>query len=232
MVFLRVAVPDVAPPPAAGLGERLRPLGRPAVMCVLLAAVAAVLSNLLMQTYLAPFLDEVAGVTPSGLGGLLILTGIAGIVGGGFSGTLGDRFGPARTFALAVAVFISAMAGLAVSWSLRPAHLAFVVPLLLLWSAAAWSVPLPVQTRVLALAGPESDPQALALSSSAVYVGASLGAGLGGWLLGAAGLGSLPVAAAGCALLALALFGLAERTVATTASVNVRKGLGDREANV
>ncbi|MEO3828027.1 MFS transporter [Actinomadura sp. B10D3] len=211
LAFLRIAVPDVAPPPPAGLGERLRPLGRPAVLFVLCAAVAAVLGNLMIQTYLAPLLDGMAGISSSGLGGLLVLTGVAGIIGGRFSGTLVDRFGPARTFALAAAVFTAAMAGLALVWSLRPAHLAFVVPLLLVWSAAAWSVPPPVQARVLAFAGPESGPQALALSSSAVYVGASLGAGLGGWLLGILGAGALPVGAGACALLALALFGLAER---------------------
>ncbi|WP_207939223.1 MFS transporter [Actinomadura darangshiensis] len=195
LAFLRAAVPDVAPPPAVRLTERLRPLGRPAVLLVLLAAVAAVLGNLMIQTYLAPFLDAVAGVTPSGLGGLLVLTGIAGVLGGRFSGTLVDRFGAARTFALAALVFTVAMAGLALSWSFRPAHLALVVPLLLMWSAAAWSVPPPVQTRVLALTGPDTGPQALALSSSAVYIGASLGAGLGGWLLGTLGSGSLPIAA-------------------------------------
>ncbi|SPT64551.1 MFS transporter [Actinomadura madurae] len=211
LAFLHITVPDVVSPPQTGLTERLRPLGRPAVLLVLSAAVAAVVGNLMIQTYLAPLLDGLAGVTSSELGGLLVLTGVAGIVGGRFSGTLVDRFGPARTFALAAAVFTVSMAGLALVWSLRPAHLALVVPLLLVWSAAAWSVPPPVQTRVLASAGPESGPQALALSSSAVYVGASLGAGLGGWLLGIFGAGTLPVAAGACTLLALALFGFAER---------------------
>ncbi|GAA4380339.1 MFS transporter [Actinomadura verrucosospora] len=211
LAFLRAAVPETAPPPAAGLGERLRPLARPAILYVLLAAVAAVLGNLMLQTYLAPFLDDVAGVTPSGLGGLLVLTGVAGIAGGRLSGALVDRFGPVRTFAIAVAAFTAAMAGLALAWSLRPAHLAFVLVPLLVWSAAAWAVPPPVQTRLLALAGAKTGPQVLALSSSAVYAGAALGAGLGGWLLGTLGSGSLPLAAAACSLGALGLFGLAQR---------------------
>jgi hypothetical protein len=48
------------------------------------------------------------------------------------------------------------MAGLATCWPARPVHLALVVPLLLVWSAAAWSVPPAVQARVLALTGPGS----------------------------------------------------------------------------
>lgn len=180
-------------------------------MCALLAAVMAVLGNLMVQTYLAPFLAGAAGVTPSGLGGLLVLTGVAGIAGGRLSGSLVDRFSPSRAFGTASAAFIAAMGGLALAWSMRPAHLVLVVPLLLVWSAAAWAVPPPVQARVLALAGEETGPQALALSSSAVYVGASLGAGLGGWLLGTLGAGSLPLAAAACALGAVGLFLLAGR---------------------
>lgn len=232
LAFLRAALPDTAPSPAAGLGERLRPLARPAIACALLAAVAAVLGNLMIQTYLAPFLDQTAGVSPSGLGGLLVLTGAAGIAGGRLSGSLVDRAGPLRAFAIASAAFVAAMAGLALAWSLRPAHLLLVVPLLLVWSAAAWAVPPPVQARVLALAGAETGPQVLALSSSAVYVGASLGAGLGGWLLGTLGPGSLPLAAAACALGALGLFGLAGRG---TRKPVPEKGLGaarNRDANV
>ncbi|WUI03794.1 MFS transporter [Spirillospora sp. NBC_00431] len=216
LVFLRAAVPDVAPAPAAGAVDRLRPLARPALMFVLLAAVVAVLGNLLFQTYLGPFLADVAGVEPAGLGGLLLLAGAAGIAGARFSGTLVDRVGPARTFALAAAVFTAAMAGLALSWSLRPVPVALLVLPLVLWSAAAWAVPPPVQARALAFAGPEAGPQALALVSSSVYLGASLGAGFGGWLLGALGSGTLPVAGGACAIAALALFVLAGRTAPPT----------------
>ncbi|TMR42476.1 MFS transporter [Actinomadura geliboluensis] len=206
LVCVGLAVPDVPPSPAAGLAERLSPLARPAVLCVLLAAVVAVLGNLLFQTYLAAFLHDAAGVTPAMLGGLLALTGAAGIAGARLSGGLVDRFGSGRAFTTAAVVFVAAMIGLALCWSLRPAYLPVVVVLLLVWSAAAWAIPPPVQARVLKLAGPETGPQALALSSSAVYVGASLGAGLGGWLLSAHGSGALPLIAAVSALASLALF--------------------------
>ncbi|MWA06531.1 hypothetical protein F8568_040535 [Actinomadura sp. LD22] len=50
-----------------------------------------------------------------------------------------------------------------------------------------------------------------ALSSSAVYLGTSLGAGLGGWVIGSSGPGALPIIAAACVLTAAALFGLPGR---------------------
>lgn len=208
LAAVHTAVPHTPPAPPSSLAERLSPLTHPAVLRALLAAVVAVLGNLMFQTYLAPFLQQAAGVTPALLGGLLVLTGLAGIAGARLGGGLVDRYGPVRAFAAAALVFAAALAALALCWSLRPVPLAVLVPLLLVWSAAAWAVPPPVQTRVLALAGPETGPQALALSSSAIYVGATLGAGLGGWLLAAQGAGALPVAAAASALVALGLFAL------------------------
>jgi predicted MFS family arabinose efflux permease len=217
LAFLRATVPDVAPPPASGIADRIRPLARPALALVLVAAVVAVLGNLLFQTYLGPFLSDAAGVNQAGLGALLLLAGAAGIAGARFSGTLVDRLGPTRTFALAAVTFTAAMAILELAWSLRPAHTALVALPLVLWSAAAWAVPPPVQARALAFAGTDAGPQVLALVSSSVYLGASLGAGTGGWLLDTLGPGTLPVAAAACAITSLALFTSAGRTAPPTA---------------
>lgn len=230
LIFLRAAVPDVPSPPAPGVAERLRPLARPGLLFVLLAAVVAVLGNLLFQTYLGPFLSDAADVGTAGLGGLLLLAGVAGIAGARFSGTLVDRIGPARTFAFAIIAFTTAMAGLALFWTVRPVHVAFVVVPLVLWSGAAWAVPPPVQTRALAFAGDEAGPQALALVSSSVYLGAALGAGLGGWLLGTFGPGTLPLAAALCALAALAISTLAGRAVPAPSAL--QRGTDTRKAQV
>ncbi|MEJ8649978.1 MFS transporter [Streptomyces sp. MS1.AVA.3] len=218
LVFLRATLPQVPPAPAASLAARLRPLSRPAVLATLLAAAVAVLGNLLLQTYLAPFLYGLSGVAPTTLGLLLALTGVAGIAGARVGGTLVDRWGAGAAFATAAVVFAAATAGLALCGALRPAALALVVPLLVIWAAAAWAAPPAVQTRVLALAGPEHGPQALALTSSAVYVGASLGGALGGRLLASYGPGALPVAAACCAPAALLLFALAGRRRTADAS--------------
>ena len=141
LLLLRACLPEPPVPPAISPAERLRPLTRPAVLLVLLAAVVAVAGNLMFQTYLAPFLEGARGVGPTGLGAVLVLTGVAGAAGGRLSGTPVDRSGPARAFSLAICVFAAAMGGLALAWSARPAPLALLVPLLVPWSAAAWSVP-------------------------------------------------------------------------------------------
>ncbi|MGW8974679.1 MFS transporter [Streptomyces platensis] len=218
LLFVRAAVPEPPPAPTIPLAARLRPLGRPALLCALLAATVAVLGNLLLQTYLAPFLHDLSGVAPGTLGLLLAVTGVAGIAGARAGGTLVDRQGAGAAFLTAAVVFAAATAGLALCAALRPAPLALVVPLLVVWAAAAWAVPPAVQTRVLTLAGPAHGPQVLALTSSAVYVGASLGGALGGRLLAAQGPGALPVAAACCAPVALLLFTAAGRRSAGPAA--------------
>lgn len=211
LLLVRGTLPALPPAPATPLAARLRPPNRPAVLYALLAAAVAVLGNLLLQTYLAPFLHDLAGVTPGTLGVLLALTGVAGISGARAGGTLVDRWGAGAAFATAALVFAAATAGLALCGVRRPAALALVVPLLFVWAAAAWAIPPAVQTRVLTLAGSAHGPQALALTSSAVYAGASLGGALGGRLLASYGPGALPVAAACCTPVALLLFAAAGR---------------------
>ncbi|MFG3439778.1 hypothetical protein ACGF0J_21245 [Nonomuraea sp. NPDC047897] len=95
-------------------------------------------------------------------------------------------------------------------WWLRPLALVALLPLLLVWAAVSWWIPPPAQTRLLALAGP-AGPQALALNSSAVYVGVSAGGVAGGLVLEMYGSGVLPAAAAVIELAALALFWAAGR---------------------
>jgi predicted MFS family arabinose efflux permease len=107
-------------------------------------------------------------------------------------------------------VFAMVMAVFSACWLVRPVPLLALLPLLLVWAAVSWWIPPPAQTRLLALAGP-AGPQALALNSSAVYIGVSGGGAVGGLVLEWHGSSWLPVVAAGVELVALALFWLAGR---------------------
>ncbi|MEW2359278.1 MFS transporter [Spirillospora sp. NPDC029432] len=210
LIALRATLPDPPPGEAATLRERLAPLSRPAVLTGLLAATAAVLGNMLFLTYLAPFLRGLSGTGATALGAVFVLSGLAGIAGGRLGGAATDRWGPGTAMSAGTLAFAAAMTGLYALWLARPAALALALPLLLVWSLAAWWIPPPTAARLLALAGP-AGPQALALNSSAVYIGVAGGGALGGHLLSAHGGGALPLAAAAAALAGLALFGLAGR---------------------
>ncbi|WP_067821361.1 MFS transporter [Actinomadura kijaniata] len=203
-------LPEPPPVAASTLRERLAPLGSPAVLVGLVAAGTGVLGNMVVLTYLAPVLGGLSGTGGGGLGLVFVLSGLAGIAGGQLGGRLTDRWGPGRAMLGGGVLFIAAMLALLVSWALRPVPLAAVLPFLLGWSMAAWSVPPPTSARLLALAGP-AGPQALALNSSAVYLGVAGGGGLGGALLSLHGPVALPAAAASAMSVGLVLFAAAGR---------------------
>ncbi|MFD0478960.1 hypothetical protein ACFQ0B_70350 [Nonomuraea thailandensis] len=140
-----------------------------------------------------------------------MLAGLAGFAGGQLGGRAADRWGPDRALITGVVGFAAVMAAFGAGWFLRPVPLVALLPLLVVWAGVSWWIPPPAQTRLLALAG-SAGPQALALNSSAAYVGVSGGGAAGGLVLGAYGSGWLPAVAAGVELVALGLFWLAGRS--------------------
>ncbi|PZG45260.1 MFS transporter [Spongiactinospora gelatinilytica] len=221
LAAVRGTVPETPPAPAMPIRERLAPLARPQVLFGLLAIVATVLGSMMMMTYLAPFLRDLAGAGPAELGWIFVLAGLAGFAGGQLGGRAGDRWGPDRALLTGIMGFAVVMAAFTACWYLRPVSLLALLPLLLMWAGVSWWIPPPAQTRLLALAGP-AGPQALALNSSAVYLGVSGGAAVGGLILAGHGSGRLPAAAAMVELAALALFWIA------SAFGKGRRGTGTR----
>ncbi|MEV3984350.1 MFS transporter [Nonomuraea sp. NPDC049758] len=210
LVAIRRTLPETPPAPAMPIRDRLAPLAGPRVLLGLLGIVAIVLGSMMVLTYLAPLLRDLAGVGAVELGWVFVLAGLAGFAGGQFGGRAADRWGSDRALIIGVVGFAAAMAVFSACWFLRPVPLLALLPLLVFWAAVSWWIPPPAQTRLLALAGP-AGPQALALNSSAVYVGVSAGGAAGGLVLDGHGSGWLPAVSAGVELVALALFWLAGR---------------------
>lgn len=148
-------------------------------------------------TYLAPFLESRLGLGRDGVSVMLLVFGCGAVVGNAMGGWLTDRIGPART-----------LAGLALSqclWLplLSLSHLPVWATGLLIgvWSVCSWSFMVPQQARLAALS-PALAPVLFALNAAAIYVGSSLGALLGGQVLGRMGFEALGLVGAGVALLA------------------------------
>jgi len=148
----------------------------------LLTAVAFIVffigANFTFVTYLTPFLANRYGLPGAALAGVLVLYGIGAIAGNRLGGHLTDRLGPTRTLTLLCAVHVVVLPALTVF--LLP--LALTIVLLGIWSLFAWSVHVAQQAR-LARLDPARAPVLLALHSSAIYVGTSVGATLGGRVL-------------------------------------------------
>lgn len=179
-----------------------RGLFTPAVLRVLVVTVFAVAGNLAFQTYLATFLAGLAGVTPALLGVLLVVAGMAGILGARLAGTVIDKIGARAAFVTAATAFTLVMA-VFVCWVTRPTPLWLTVALLVAWSAAAWAVPPAIQALVLAKAGAHATA-AMAVTSSTVYLGAAAGGAAGGLLIGVTP-GAIPLLSGCCMIVAVGI---------------------------
>lgn len=187
-----------SPPPT--LRQRFAMLTHGRVSATVGITFVTSVASLGLYTYLASVLHNLAGITT--ITSYLWAWGIGGVIGSFSIGTLIDRTGrPSILMGSILAILAIAVFGLP-----------FVVkiPLLqylpfLVWGAMGWASQAP-QQHVLLRLEPKNGPAAVALNSSANYLGSAVGSALGGLVM-LAGLapGKLPLVA-GCLVL-VALLG-------------------------
>lgn len=137
------------------------------------------------------------GASTGQVASLLLVFGVAGVVGNALAGRVFERLGGGATIAVAMSGFGAAFAALL----LAPARLGTAVAALAVWAAFSQLFQAPQQARLVALV-PEQRALGLALNASSLYLGMSMGSLLGSGLLPAVGAAGLP--AAGLVPLALA----------------------------
>ena len=150
-------------------------------------------------TFLAPLLETLYGLGRDGVTGMLLLFGLGAVIGNAMGGRLTDHIGAQRTLVL----LCLAQAVLMPALTLPTWPLAALGALILVWSVFGWSFMVPQQARLAAL-DPARLPVLFALNASAIYVGATLGSGVGGAVLKGFGLHALGLFGAALALVGLA----------------------------
>ncbi|MFJ6481402.1 MULTISPECIES: MFS transporter [unclassified Streptomyces] len=199
--------------PAQGVGS-LAALPRVLRNSRLRAAVGVtalvMIGHFLAFTYIAPYLEQVTGISEGMVGVLLLVFGAAGFAGNFVAGAVVGR----SVHGTLVGALVLMAGSLALLWAFgdsRPA----AITLLVLWGLAFAALPVGLQTWVLQLAKEESD------AASSLYVAAFNGAIAVGSLAGglvvdsAAGPRAVTAVAAvltACALLTLVLSARTERT--------------------
>jgi DHA1 family inner membrane transport protein len=178
-------------------------------------------------TYLAPFLNEVTGISGGAISAVLLAYGIATAAGAFASGRAADR--------AASATLIAANAGLAIM--LTALYLVGSVPALAVLALVGWGlvgfglVSTVLQLRVIALAGPGGD-LAASLGASAANAGIAIGALVGGQVVANVGVRETVLAGALILLACLpatvaarSLRPVAPRGRATSASIPADAGI-------
>lgn len=171
--------------PVASLGERLNVARHPAVLATLLVTMLWATGAYTMYTYLAIFLREVTGIHGAQVGYVLFTWGVSAGVGVLFGGRLVDRLG-ARAVILPCLLLggLSFVALSATAHAISPAYaLAPVILAVVVWGLTHWGFYPGQQARLMAIAGLHLAPIALSLNASFMYLGFSLGAGVGALII-------------------------------------------------
>ncbi len=195
-----IALPAVARPPTTGLRERLALLKRPSIIAVLLTSVLGVLGAFTVFTYLAPILTQTTHLPAADVSWMLLLSGMATVLGNMAGGYSTDRWGSVPTLLVGITILVIAFTALPM---LAPSILGIGV-FIICWGLAG-AVFVPAQQHRLLSLSSAAPGVALSLNSSAVYLGIGGGAALGGLTLDHIGLSALGWVGGGCLALALGI---------------------------
>ena len=168
-----------------------------------------IMAQFLVFTYLAVLLSRALDADAALISAMLLIFGVASVAGNFLGAAAADRFGAKPTLiisltGLPIALLLTATLDWGVAWT------CFVMAL---WGVFGFSFTAPQQLYLVSLQ-PARRTLLLAFNASAIYLGNSIGAVLGGLLLPSVGVISLSIAAAIVASMAALWFlvtGLGER---------------------
>ncbi|WP_341945893.1 MFS transporter [Microbacterium sp. LWH11-1.2] len=196
-IIVAVSVPLVVrQPSAAAGGERSsRAAGRRLGIVTALIAVALI-GHYGAYTFITRLAEPAASLLPGGVGGLLIVFGIASAVGVGIAARV--ETGTIRALLIALLTTAAAVAGTALA---EPSGSLLVV---VLWGVGSGAFPPLAQTLILRIAGPERRDFAGALIPVLFNGGIAVGASSAAVLAGGWGVESIPFPAAAAVLVSAA----------------------------
>ncbi|WP_339949276.1 MFS transporter [uncultured Albimonas sp.] len=192
--------------PAAGLAERLGVARQAPVRRLLAITLMWSIGAYETYPYIAAWLSRALGFEAAAIGWTVSMWGAFAAAGVLCGGALNDRHGSNRVARASLAALAVAYLALAAAAETpQPQATPLALGAIALWGFAVWSF-FPAQMARLVAAGPAGQaPVALALNTSTMYFGFSLGSALGAAALGAQALWAIGLIAAAAELAALAL---------------------------
>lgn len=191
----------------ASLRERAAAVRQPGVLVALLVTALWATGAYTVYTYLAFFLASATEIVGPHVGMVLFVWGVAAAIGMFAGGTLNDRLGSRSVIVFSLLFLAFAFVSLSVSAHVlsRADALVPVLAAIIVWGLSAWSFFPAQQARLIGVAGLKLAPVVLSLNASFMYLGFSLGAGLGSLTLAKAGVADLGWVGAVCVLASFVL---------------------------
>jgi predicted MFS family arabinose efflux permease len=178
MIGVRTLLPQMAPPPALRLRERLAPVADPRVAMTLLTTLFVLSGLYTVYTYISIAFERATDGDGSRLAALISIWGVAAIVGNLAAGSLTDRFGSRRIINISLVVAVLDFAFM----PMVNGTFAGASVVLIIWGLAGWGILVPQQHRLIGVA-PARAPLVIALNAAAIYIGVSLSGALGAVVL-------------------------------------------------
>ena len=201
-------LPTLPPPPGSASpahGGLLATLRSRALAVILLVTLLLVAAHFALFTYIAPYADERLGVAGRAFSVVLLVFGLAAVLGSSLAGRLADRW-PVRGLRVGAGVFTAALAGL---WLTDVAVPWLGVVLLVTWGGTFSLLVVSTALAVMRRTHGARAETAFAVHGIVFQVGIVTGSALGSLLYDQGRLQVVPLLAAGggAAVLALAWWG-------------------------
>ncbi len=178
----------------------------PVLLCVLAVTLFAMSGQFTLISYLAPVLREAFGASPQDIALLFAIFGVAGISGNYLATQAIGRLGVDRAVLVALLSLVVGM----IMFGLFFGHFLLACGAGIVWGAGSFSSNSLQQSRLVAVA-PSLAAATVALNTSAVYLGQSIGAVSGGFVIKAGVSASIAWTALGFLVLATGLSMVATR---------------------
>ena len=183
--------------PVASLAQRVGVIRQPAVLRLLGVTLFWSIGAYTAYPYIAPYLAAVLGFGTGGIGATVSMWGFAAAIGVTTGGNLNDRFGSNRVIFWSLVLLAVSFVVLGLATRLAPSlALVPVLAAVAVWGFSVWSF-FPAQMARLIAAGPSSQASvALALNTSTMYLGFSIGSAMGAGAVGAGAIWGIAAIAA------------------------------------
>jgi MFS transporter, DHA1 family, inner membrane transport protein len=178
----------------------------PLLWLVFLVTLFSMSGQFTMFSYIAPILRDGFAATPTMISVMFAVVGLAGVTGNTIASKVVARFGIDRVIAIALLSLCVGFLGFVLVWGqIIPALVAGIF-----WGLGSFSSNSLQQSRLVALA-PHLAAATVALNTSVVYLGQSVGSVAGGRMIDAGNMIATPYVALGFMVLSLCFSVLAER---------------------
>jgi len=190
----------------ASLRERVSVVAQRSVLRLLAVSLFWSIGAFAAYPYIAEYLSAVLAFGPLEITASVSLWGLCAAAGVMTGGVLNDRFGAGAVVRGSLVLLALSFLALAVATVLPPGvSLGLVMSAVAVWGFTVWSFFPAQMARLIGAGVPSQAPVALALNTSTMYFGFSIGSALGATVLGAGAIWAIGVVAAMAELIALGL---------------------------